>query len=390
MKKVILTTLLGATSSLMAMGAEHAYLYKDPRIMGMGGANIAVGAYSTSIFSNPAGLSNISKDDGFVVEILNFGLSSSEKTQDFVNDLDGAEDDIDEISKVIDKYSGDVFSIGANNYSSVSKNSDFLTWSVGILASSDVSAVVHGNGSTNGAPVEVAGRAYGGLILGGAKTFKVPTGTIDIGVGMKYIIQKSYEGPLYISDIQDDDSLEKLQEKYEKDSSGFGVDLGVLYKPFSDNYWHPAFGLSILNIGNMGMDDNYGQQPLSVNIGASVTPEVDYLDKLVIAIDYIDIFNQNEMRIYTFNETSDSASYEDYKDIDFMKRLRLGIGAKLINSSYFSTQLNAGIYQSAYTLGLDMEIAIVKLNIATYQEQIGTADVDIPDRRYMAQIGIGW
>jgi hypothetical protein len=374
----------------MAMGAEHAYLYKDPRIMGMGGANIAVGAYSTSIFSNPAGLSNISKDDGFVVEILNFGLSSSEKTQDFVNDLDGAEDDIDEISKVIDKYSGDVFSIGANNYSSVSKNSDFLTWSVGILASSDVSAVVHGNGSTNGAPVEVAGRAYGGLILGGAKTFKVPTGTIDIGVGMKYIIQKSYEGPLYISDIQDDDSLEKLQEKYEKDSSGFGVDLGVLYKPFSDNYWHPAFGLSILNIGNMGMDDNYGQQPLSVNIGASVTPEVDYLDKLVIAIDYIDIFNQNEMRIYTFNETSDSASYEDYKDIDFMKRLRLGIGAKLINSHYFSTQLNAGIYQSAYTLGLDMEIAIVKLNIATYQEQIGTADVDIPDRRYMAQIGIGW
>jgi hypothetical protein len=390
MKKVILTTLLGATSSLMAMGAEHAYLYKDPRIMGMGGANIAVGAYSTSIFSNPAGLSNISKDDGFVVEILNFGLSSSEKTQDFVNDLDGAEDDIDEISKVIDKYSGDVFSIGVNNYSSVSKNSDFLTWSVGILASSDVSAVVHGNGSTNGAPVEVAGRAYGGLILGGAKTFKVPTGTIDIGVGMKYIIQKSYEGPLYISDIQDDDSLEKLQEKYEKDSSGFGVDLGVLYKPFSDNYWHPAFGLSILNIGNMGMDDNYGQQPLSVNIGASVTPEVDYLDKLVIAIDYIDIFNQNEMRIYTFNETSDSASYEDYKDIDFMKRLRLGIGAKLINSHYFSTQLNAGIYQSAYTLGLDMEIAIVKLNIATYQEQIGTADVDIPDRRYMAQIGIGW
>jgi len=44
-KRILSLALLGTTSSLFALGAEHAYLYKDPRIMGMGGANVAVGAY---------------------------------------------------------------------------------------------------------------------------------------------------------------------------------------------------------------------------------------------------------------------------------------------------------------------------------------------------------
>ena len=38
-KKIITMALLGATTSLFALGAEHAYLYKDARIMGMGGAS---------------------------------------------------------------------------------------------------------------------------------------------------------------------------------------------------------------------------------------------------------------------------------------------------------------------------------------------------------------
>jgi len=390
MKKIISIALLGATSSLMALGAEQAFLYKDPRVMGMGGANVAVGSYSTSVFSNPAGLTNIRKEDGYVVDILNIGATLSSKIQTFANDLDDAGDDSDEISKVIDEYSGDVFTVQVNNYSSVSKNSDMFAWSVGVLAAADVSAVVHGNGSINGAPIEVSGRGYGGLVLGAAKGYDTSIGKLDVGMSVKYISQKSYEGPLYISDIQDDDTMTKLQDKYEKTSSGFGVDIGVVYKPFVDNYWHPAFGLSVLNIGSLGMDDNYGQQPLVVNVGASVTPEVSFLDKLVLAVDYVDLFNANQLRVYTFNETDDSATYKDYEDTDFMKRLRVGVGIGLIHSTYFSTQLNAGMYQGAYTAGVDMELTIFKLNFATYQEQIGTGSVDIPDRRYMAQFGIGW
>jgi len=250
--------------------------------------------------------------------------------------------------------------------------------------------MVHGNGSSNAAPMEFTGREYGGVVLAGAKEYDTSAGAVDVGIGLKYIVQKSYEGPIYISDLQANHVATHLKNKYEKTASGFGVDLGVTYKPFPTNYWHPAFGLSVLNIGAMHMDDNYGQQQTTVNIGASVTPDVSFLNKFVFAVDYVDMFNANKLRVYTYNSDPNKVTYKDYRDSDFMKRLRLGAGFRFVDNTYFSSQLNLGLYQGAYTAGLEMELTILKLNIATYQEQIGIGSVDIPDRRYMAQIGIGW
>jgi len=388
-KKIILTALLGATTSLMALGAEHAYLYKDPRIMGMGGANIAVGSYSTSVFSNPAGLAQIEKSHGFVVDLLGLGVSASSGIADFIDDIDGADTD-SQMTEVLQKHAGEHFHVGVENYMSVSKNSDAFAWSVGLLAVADVNLMAHPNGSTNGGLLTTSSRVYGGVVVGAAKPYETEYGRVDVGASLKFISQNSYEGSLGISELLDDEDLgQKLQDKYEKSSSGFGLDLGVTWYPFAENYWKPAFGMSILNIGSMGMDDNFGGQPLTVNIGASVTPEVAFVDKLILAIDYVDMFNANTVRIYNFNTTSD-VTFTDYSESDFMKRIRLGASARLIDSSYFATTLNLGLYQGAYTAGLDLQLTVVKLNFATYAEQVGTGSVDISDRRYMAQIGIGW
>ncbi|MEA2090865.1 MAG: conjugal transfer protein TraF, partial [Campylobacterota bacterium] len=253
MKKVISLALLGATTSLMAMYAEQAYLYKDPRIMGMGGANVAVGAYSTSVFSNPAGLTNIKKDHGFVVDLLGLGVSASSETQQFIDDIDAASDSESEMAKILSKYSGEHFHIGVDNYTSISKNSDAFAWSIGLLAAADVNFMAHGHGSEMGELLETTSRAYGGVVLGVAKPYETDYGRLDIGVGLKYISQKSYEGSLGISELvgEDDDIGQKLQDRYEKSSSGIGLDLGVNYHPFADSYWHPTFGLSVLNIGSM-------------------------------------------------------------------------------------------------------------------------------------------
>ena len=390
-KKIILSTLLGATTSLMALGAEQSFLYKDPRIMGMGGANVAVGGYSSSIFSNPAGLASIDKKNGYVVDILNLTLSGSSGFGDFANDISNANTE-EETVKVLEKYAGDHFHGGVDNYSAVSYNGDSFAWSVGLLASADTNFEVHPNGSTNGGLLETTSRAYGGVILGAAKEYETQIGRVDIGVGLKFITQKSYEGALGLSDlVGNDDIVTTLKDKYEQTSSGIGLDLGATYHPFENSMWHPAFGLSVLNIGDMGMDNYYGQQPTTVNIGASVTPEVPYLDKLVLAIDYVDLFNANTIRIYNYNTaTGEIVSFSDYTDSDAIKRLRIGAGFGIVDTQYFSTQLNVGLYQGAYTLGLDMAVSILKLNFATYEEQVGTGSVDIPDRRYVAQLAIGW
>lgn len=392
MKKIIALSIITATS-LMAMYAEQAYIYKDARIMGAGGANVAVGGYSTSVFANPAGLASIKKEHGFVVDLLGVGVSATAKIGEFMQDLQDASDtgNDSEVTKVLEKYSGEPFHVGVDNYTSISKNSDAFAWSIGFLAAADVNLMAHANGSTAGGLLETSSRAYGGLVFGVAKPYDTEYGRVDVGVGVKYISQNSYEGALGVTELTDqtDDLGKKLQDKYEKQSSGFGVDIGVAYKPLPDSFWNPTFGMSILNIGSMGMDDNYGAQPMTVNAGVALHPDVSFMNKMTLAVDYVDIFNANKLRMYNYS-SSGAVTFSEYTDSDMMKRLRLGANFGLIDTSVFSLALSGGLYQGAYTAGADLELFILKLNFATYEEQLGTGSVDIADRRYMAKLGIGW
>ena len=394
MKKIISLALLGATSSLMALEAEHAYLYKDPRIMSMGGANVAVGGYSTSVFANPAGLASIKKDHGIVVDLLGLGVSASEKYLDFANDIADIETNSDinpnatgDMVDLLATYSGDHFHVGVDNYTAISKNSDAFAWSIGMLAAADLNYKVHANGGPSF--LETSSRVYGAANIGIAKPYDTKIGRLDIGLNAKYVSQMSYEGGLSIDDLLDDQDLaKKLQDKYEKTSSGFGVDLGLALHPFQSSMWHPTFGLSVLNMGSMSMDDNYGGQPMTVNVGFAISPEVSFMNSLTLAVDYVDMLDANKVRFY--NISGDTVEVEDLDESDFDKRLRVGLGLGLIDSSFFSLALNGGLYQGAYTAGVNLEMLLFKLNIATYEEEIGLGTASNKDRRYIAKLGFGW
>lgn len=392
MKKIVSLGLLGATTSLMAIYGEHAYLYKDPRVMGMGGANVAVGGYSTSVFSNPAGLASIEKDHGIVVDLLGIGGSASAQFKDFKDDYDDMQDeglsDAEKTSatiELLEKYAGDHLHVGLDNYTAVSKNSDKFAWSVGAIGALDTNIVTHANGSIDGGFLSTSSRLYYGAILGIAKEYPTKVGRLDIGLSGKYITQKSYEGSLGVSALSSEDALEELQDTYEKESDGYGIDIGVKYYPFAGSFLNPTLGASILNIGDMSMDDNYGGQPMTVNVGMAISPKIKYINKFVLAVDYVDLLDANEVRVYEY-----SGTYTDYSESDMMKRVRLGTSLGLYDSRFFSLTANGGYYQEAYTAGLDLQLLILKLNAATYQEQIGTGSIDITDRRYMLKAAIGW
>jgi len=394
MKQFIAFATLTATTALMAGYSELAYLYKDPRIMGMGGANIAVGGQSTSVFYNPAGLSNIKKQHGFVVDILGVGVEASDDFQVFTDDLSTAADseDTTAVSEVLQKYSGQHFHLGASNYSALSKNSDLFAWSVGILAAADANLIPHGNGGANDL-LETHSRVYGGIVTGFSKAFNdFGPGNLSVGLCVKFISQRSYEGGLGITEIIEnkDDFGTYMSDTYEKESSGFGVDLGLNYALFPDGYWHPALGVSVLNIGSMGMDDFYGKQPMTVNVGASISPEIPFLEHFILAVDYVDLLNANETRFYEFDNTGNITNTTDFEDSDALKRLRVGVSAGVFDNQSFEATINAGMYQGNYTAGLDLEATIVKLAIATYEEEIGPEAGQLSDRRYMLNLGIGW
>ena len=60
--------------------SEFSYLYKDQRIMAAGGANVASGGYSSSIFSNPAGIAKVSNRNGVLYELIGTQVSVSGQT----------------------------------------------------------------------------------------------------------------------------------------------------------------------------------------------------------------------------------------------------------------------------------------------------------------------
>jgi len=392
MKKIILISSIAA-ASLMADYAQFAYVYNDARIMAMGGANVAVGGYSTSVFSNPAGILGIKKSHGYEVELLGLQATVSQKYQEFAKDLQDASDSGDEtaVADVLKKYSGEYFHLDASNYSSLSKNGEFMAWSVGLLAALDTNMIPHANSGAG--LLELHGRAYGGVVLTGAKAFDdVGPGTLDTGITVKYIAQKSYDASMSSSEIIDnkDNILKYMQDNYEKDNAAVSVDLGVNYHLFPENVLHPSFGLSVLNVGGMNMGENYGTVPMTVNVGMAIAPEVPRIDGLVLAVDYCDILNAQKGYVFNKNVNNNDYSRVEIDDNDMMKRLKMGASARVVDNSWFLMTLSGGLYQGAYTAGVDMQLAVLKLTAATYEEQIGLNTGDWTDRRYMLALGIGW
>jgi len=391
MKKIL--SLMALSSLIYADMSTQEFLYKDPRIMGMGAANTAVGGYSTAVFYNPAGLINIKKSHGVEVELLGISASSSENTQAFIDDISDANDTT--IVDTVKKYSGDFFNVTASNYTSFSYHTeDDFTYSIGILASADANFIPHANSGANGL-IETHSRVYGGVFIAAANKYEnLLPGTLTVGLTAKYIKQNSYEAGLDVGEVVDnnDDLLGYIQDTYEVQNSGFGVDIGVLYSPtFSKEWWNLALGASLMNMGTLDFDDVYGAQPMTLNFGASISPEISWSNSLKIAVDYVDALNAQQARVRNYNPSRSEDQYDNVDiEYDLLQHLRAGVSLGLLDNSWFMMTLNGGLYQGSYTAGIDLQLAVLKLQAATYQEQLGSVIGQIEDRRYVLGLGIGW
>jgi hypothetical protein len=393
MKKILPLSLIALSSLLYADMSTQEFLYKDPRIMGMGSANTAVGGYSTALFYNPAGLINIKKSHGVEVELLGLSVSGSENTQSFISDLDEADTDQETID-VIKQHAGETYNVTASDYMSVSYHTENdLAFSVGLLGSADINLLPHANSGANGL-LETHSRVYGGIMLGAAQKFNdLLGGDITVGLGLKYITQNSYEAGLDEGEVADnsDDLGTYLQDTYEVSNSGFGVDLGILYEPYILESLHPTIGLSVMNMGTLDFEDSYGAQPMTVNMGVSISPELSFVNSLRVAVDYVDITNTQQARVRNYNPYRSQDQY-DSVDIsyDALQHVRAGVSVGLFDNSWMMMTLNGGLYQGAYTAGADIQLTLLKVQFATYQEQLGAEIGQIEDRRYVVGVGLGW
>ena len=395
MKLVKLFTPFLFSSTLLAMYSEQAYLYKDTKTMGMGGATIAVGGSSTSLFYNPAGLSSMEKKDDYIVDLFSLQGGVSKDINNFIDDLDEAmqSEDTNEVESTLQRYNGEHFHGDLSIYTALSKVNRNDAWSIGLFIAEDINLMGHIDGCINSSScLESTSRKYGGIVTGYSKTLLTDYGRFDIGIGGKFILQHSYEGLIAVDKLAtEDDFLIYLDKNYKKEAFGWGIDLGTIYHLSTENFWHPTIGISLLNIGNMKMDNNYGKQPSTLNIGCAIAPDIAYPYKLVVAFDYVDILNGNKLRLY--NKTYgkyDGIGVTEYDEKDFTRRTRVGIKAEVIKQQGFDLWLSGGLYQGSYTFGLNTTYSIATLSFATYEENLGYDPVQYKDRRYSLQIGIEW
>ncbi len=380
MKKQLLTIAAGslfAASALQAANYAYPQLYKDPRIMGMGGANVAVGGLGSSVFHNPAGLSRIPQAYGWEVDILNMTASINQDILDFADDLSDA-DGSEETSDVLDKYTGKNNHISYNNYSSVSRKFDKIAFSVGALASLDLDMRPHQGFGPEGI-LEVNGLALAGGIfglsydLGGVDVGNYTMNDLSVGGAVKVIRYGAMDMGLSASEIDElsnaDDVYDYMDDRgYINEGTDTVVDLGAIYNVTPEM----SAGVSVLNIG--GISEGVREIPMTVNVGGAYTlsyPDRAFFSRVRFAADYVDLTG-------------------GYEDSSYLKRTRMGADLQVLDNWLSTLNLQAGLYQGHMSAGFDVRLSVVRLAYTTYAEELGAYSGQDADRRHMVSFAIGW
>ncbi len=385
MRKVLPFILLMSllfSSNLYAQIYEYPFIYKDPRIMGMGGANIAVGGYATSIFFNPASIS-LNKKNKYIVDMLRFNLSFDKNGIKFFNDIQDAvsvgdindnsilEDDrLKEVIKVLDKYKGQDMHAGWDAIVAISRTGSDVAFSFGLLVSTRYTAKVYKYSHTEGI-VNIYFDNY--IAPFGGLSFNFFQKRLTFAFSWKYMFRRSTKDNISAREIaykgHEIDSY--IIDDLGDEGRAHIFDFGMLYKiPFLA-VLKPTFGLSVLNIGNPELGD-LGKFPQTINIGFGLNPVIRGFKGLKIGFDFIDVMKNI-----------------DY-DESIGKRLRYGFELKLIDNIAMGLSLRAGVYQSYFTGGFEFRLAVIDVIFTTYAEELGVYAGQDEDRRYVLSAGISW
>ena len=387
MKQLIKTAIvLGVSAaSLSALNYRYPELYKETRVMGMGGANVAVGGYATSLFYNPAGVGYIPKSEGVEFSLLNINIAASEKFNDIYKDLNDASDEDDSEQATIDvlkDYLGETFGIYASDFTGLGYKGDTVGWALGGVGSVSVDGLVHsGFGSEGMLELNVAGFG-GGVFAISFDENDMSIGDYHLnrftwGLGVKNVMYYTASHGLTPQEIVDysDDLYEYLDDEgYVANGTSTVFDIGGIYQ-LSEKQ---TAGLSIINIGGIGDGDTI-EVPMTVNAGWGYTWEDDdsvFFNRFRLAADYIDLTNQYEVN-------------------DAMKKTRMGGEFYLWDGWLSYLAIKAGLYQGSPTYGADLMVPVPLLNLfklsyASYTEQLGAYAGQDPDVRHMVGIRVGW
>jgi len=351
-KGITLGVLVGSLLGIgVATAEELPNIYRGIRPLGMGGAFITLSDDENAMFYNPAGLNDVSGFGG--VELLNPTLEFSENSKSLYQDLSDL--DTDSEAEVAEFLSG---MVGEHQHvrASALPNLYMHNFAIGGLLQATLDMEIR-NRANPQVPTNI--RLDKGVVASGALGFLDQM--LQIGLTGKFIQREGVNRVYTAVDIAAE-NFDPLDDTVKK--SDFALDIGT--KVNFKNFLKPSVALVVQNITDLDFEE-LGVIPQQVNIGASINPDF-WILKTTFAIELDDLTKQVEA------------------DDDLYKRLHLGAEFRFP----MVLTLRAGINGGYPAAGVDVDFWILSISAATYAEELGAVSGQRADRRYVAQLSLGF
>ena len=334
----------------VSFAEELPVLYRGIRPLGMGGAFLTVSDDENALFYNPAGLNDVKGFGG--VGILNPEAGVSKESLDLYQDIQDVEGtDTTQVINLLRAHVGE----HAHARAALFPHVYLHNFAIGVLGQGTMDLEVR-----NPAFPEVVSdvKLDTGVAVGGA--IGLWDRTLQLGVAAKYVQRDGIKRTFQPADIVVD--FDPFADRVKANDVAF--DLGIKFNPSVP--LDPSLALVLQNITDLDFD-TLGVIPQQLNVGVGIHPNFWILDNsLVLEVDDV---------------TKQAGA-----DNDFYKRVHMGAEVKLP----MILALRVGVNQGYYTAGATVDFWILKLAAATYAEEVGAFAGQRADRRYVAQLSLGF
>lgn len=345
-------------ASVHALAAERYEFYNGIRGLGMGGAHVATVNDETALVINPAGLGKLR--DYYITIIdpeIDVGAETEQIAGTDILNMIKPQDALDKANANPDKFMhlrGNVFpSIVVPNFG------------FGLLMKYEVNSELVSETNLFKYDYRDDYAAVFGF------NFRLFNGIVKLGANTRVVNR---------TEIRRDD-IDPLSTGLERDtlaSEGVGVgsDVGLLIAaPIA---WIPTLGVVYRDAGSTsyklrgGMfsntDERPDRTPATLDVGLAIHPILGKRFRSTWTVEFRDSM--------ATEETSGTDNVDDP-----MRRFHAGVEFNYADALF----LRGGMNQRYYTAGLELAIINYQFQAATYGEEIGTADENREDRRYVVK-----
>ncbi len=353
---IIIFLSLFCSFTQLSFGDEPQHLRQSIRALGMGNSFTAAVNDESALFYNPAGLKSLQQH---IFEIATVDLTMSQ------NYFDLAEEDTDDQAAFIGEL------IGKKLYAEV--NSEVFSisgpgWGYAVFGGALADITIH---NPTVPFLDITAYVQKGVICGLA--FDFLDETLDIGFNVKLIERNGIQKVIYISDYLDEDFEDNLRDEMKTESS-YSPDIGFIYHLNRFYNLQTKLGFVVRNIGSMEFGSS-GELPMTMDIGIATESELAGFD-IIMAVDYVDLTS----------ETTEETSYQ--------RNLKMGmeIGAFKRSNGHHALSVRFGSNGPYFTYGLTLNPPFLplKLDYASWSQEVGTVAGDVEDKRHSVQIAINF